>query len=72
LRLIIKSFASNLEDLRDFVSLLAPVLKQREDSLLKENAHFLAPLLMSMDVIDPIAFKIAEPARKKLQEQLAV
>src|SRR6185437_12416156 len=67
LRTIIKSFAGNLEDLRDFVNLLAPVLKQREDTVLKEQAPFLAPLVMGMEALDPDAYKLTDAVREKIR-----
>lgn len=69
LRTIVKSFAGNLEDLRDFVNLLAPVLKQREDTLLREQAPFLAPLVMGMEALDPKAFKLSDAVREKVRSQ---
>jgi len=58
----ISQYAENLAALRDFVELIEPVLDGRRESVMRERANHLAPLMCMMHEVDPEAFPEAPSA----------
>lgn len=63
----INSYAANLDGLRDFISLLSPVLEENEKLVLDNQEHALKPLKLALkrESLDP-----KDPERERLQEEL--
>lgn len=63
----LRKFAQNLEDLRDFVDLLAPVLTGRQESQFKQDAQYLAPLALVIHELNLDFMPADEGLRTRLQ-----
>lgn len=50
----IRNFSSNLENLREFVALLSPFLKEHERTFMKAHNKDFAPLILAISKIKPI------------------
>jgi hypothetical protein len=61
------AFTQNMEALRDFVTIVAASLKEREQKIFKEHASHLAPLFLAFRKLDPKAF----PEGKFSDEEIA-